>query len=56
MISYIGNVQKGQIHGDRKQTSSCQELRREQSTPANWYEVSFQGDENVLSLIAPPCE
>ena len=52
MISFIWNLQKWKIHKNRKWSSGCLQLGGlggKWVTP-NGYEVSSQGDENVLKL------
>lgn len=52
MIPFIWNVQKRQIHTDKKQISGWQGLRgrgNEEGIP-NGYEVYFWGDGNVMEL------
>ena len=52
MIQFIWNVQNRQIYRDNKQISGSQGLRgRGNWNDSKGYEVSFEGDENVLELL-----
>ena len=56
VLSFIWNVQKRQIHRNRKQISGFQEPRTsggemKRGETAGGHQVSFQDDENILKLI-----